>query len=230
MLISQVGKNKDQILVCEVGAGTGKLTEQLQSRSLTGVAIEPNDAMRHEGQRLTAEVGTFSWVKGTGEKTLQETNKFDWVIMASSFHWTDHTKSLPEFHRILKPYGYFTALWNPRDIQASKFHQSIEDSIYSIVPELNRVSSGNKNNLTDIEQKLNYKRLFTNLLFLEASYEIEMSVDRYMGAWKSVNDIQSQAGPEKWTDILATIYEKVKHLQVVTVPYKTRSWTVQITD
>ena len=60
-------------------------------------------------------------MKATGEDTLQENDQFDWVIMASSFHWTDHTKSLPEFSRILKPSGYFTALWNPRDIQRSEF-------------------------------------------------------------------------------------------------------------
>lgn len=28
-------------------------------------------------------------------------NQADWVIMASSFHWTDPKKSLPEFNRIL---------------------------------------------------------------------------------------------------------------------------------
>ena len=228
MLISQVKKNKEQIEVCEVGAGTGKLTEQLQSLNLSGVAVEPNDEMRREGKNLTVQNSKFSWVKATGEDTLQENDQFDWVIMASSFHWTDHTKSLPEFSRILKPGGYFTALWNPRDIQRSEFHQGIEDFIYSLVPDLNRVSSGNKKNLTDIEEKLKYERLFTNLVFVEASYDIEMSVDRYLGAWKSVNDIQSQAGPEKWKEILAGIHDRVKHLEVISVPYKTRAWTVQV--
>lgn len=34
-------------------------------------------------------------------------NQADWVIMASSFHWTDPKKSLPEFNRILTGGGVF---------------------------------------------------------------------------------------------------------------------------
>ena len=62
---------------------------------------------------------------------------------------------------------------------------------------------------------------------MEASYDIEMSVDRYLGAWKSVNDIQSQAGPEKWKRYWRASMIGVKHLEVISVPYKT-TWTVQV--
>ena len=62
MLINHVRKNKNEIIVCEVGAGTGKLTEQLQARSLKGVAVEPNEAMRCEGQKSTAGWPVFSAV------------------------------------------------------------------------------------------------------------------------------------------------------------------------
>ena len=36
------------IVVADVGAGTGKLTENLEQIGLTGYAVEPNDAMRQE--------------------------------------------------------------------------------------------------------------------------------------------------------------------------------------
>ena len=41
--------------VADIGAGTGKLTENLVSVGCTGFAVEPNDAMRAEGQKLFAE-------------------------------------------------------------------------------------------------------------------------------------------------------------------------------
>lgn len=88
--------------VVEVGAGTGKLTELLaRDFNLSVTAIEPNDAMRAEGQKATQGL-PIKWLKGSGESTNLPSNSADWLIMASSFHWTDPSKSLPEFARVLK--------------------------------------------------------------------------------------------------------------------------------
>lgn len=38
-----------EITVADIGAGTGKLTENLIELGLHGYAVEPNDAMRNEG-------------------------------------------------------------------------------------------------------------------------------------------------------------------------------------
>ena len=38
-------------LVADIGAGTGKLTENLADLGLRGFAIEPNEAMRNKGGR-----------------------------------------------------------------------------------------------------------------------------------------------------------------------------------
>jgi transcription termination factor NusB len=61
---------------------------------------------------------------------------------------------------------------------------------------------------------------------MEARHEIAMSHERYIGAWRSVNDIQAQAGPELFPQLLDSIREKISHLEQVVVPYKTRAWTV----
>ena len=114
-------EKKDSFKVVEVGAGTGKLTKILLELGLDVIAVEPNDAMREEGILYTKDFSNITWLKGSGEDTNVKTNIADWVIMASSFHWTNPDKSLPEFARILKDDGYFTAIWNPRNIKISKF-------------------------------------------------------------------------------------------------------------
>lgn len=43
---------KKELVVADIGAGTGKLTENLEQCGLSGFAVEPNDAMRAEGQKL----------------------------------------------------------------------------------------------------------------------------------------------------------------------------------
>lgn len=140
--------------VADVGAGTGKLTENLVSLGLSGFAVEPNDAMRKEGIRGFEGCNSFVWSKGTAEITGLPDQCVDWVLMGSSFHWTDTPIALREFHRILRPGGFFTAIWNPRDIESSPLHLEIENKIHDMLPNMKRVSSGSRLNMQNMGKKL----------------------------------------------------------------------------
>jgi len=226
-LAAHVGAFRPGTRIAEVGAGTGKLTELLIDLGLRGVAVEPNDAMRAEGQRLLGERRAFEWRAGSGEETGLPPASADWLLMASSFHWTDHTRSLPEFHRVLKPGGSLTVLWNPRDLDRSPLQRRIDDMAKEIVKDLKRVSSGGSKYTDGLEEKLVSTGHFEEVLFVEAAHDVEMSRERYMGAWRSVNDIQAQAGPEGFSAFLAAIEELLGEAETVKVPYRTRAWTVR---
>ena len=201
--INDSNKPLQSLQIVEVGAGTGKLTKMLANFGLQVVAVEPNDNMREEGIKYTQNT-QIQWQKGSGEETGIDSNFADWVLMASSFHWTDHTKSLPEFARILKQGGYFTAIWNPRNIKDDSIFAEIEQEIGRIVPELNRVSSGSQN-VKKWEEILIETGHFRDCFFMECDYIEMMDKTRYMGAWHSVNDIQAQAGEKRWREILNMI-------------------------
>ncbi len=221
------GMDRRDFKVADVGAGTGKLTENLRELGLVGNAVEPNEAMRQEGIKQFENDSSFVWSEGAAEHTGLPEHSFDWVLMGSSFHWADTGQALEEFHRILKPGGYFTAIWNPRNIEGNELHEKIENLIQEEIPELKRVSSGNKKNIGDIEGKLLSTEYFSNLFLVEANHEVVMSKERYMGAWRSVNDIQAQAGPERFEHILKEIEKIIEPYQEIIVPYKSRAWTVQ---
>lgn len=227
MIGRNAGMDRRDFRVADVGAGTGKLTENLSQLGLTGCAVEPNDAMRAEGIKAFEKNPSFIWSKGTAEHTGLESSIFDWVLMGSSFHWANTEEALEEFHRILKPGGLFTAIWNPRNIEDNELHERIEKMIAAEIPELKRVSSGARNNIGDIEGKLLSTKYFSNLIFVEASYDVVMTKERYIGAWRSVNDIQAQAGPERFERIINNIEEIIEPYSNVVVPYKSRAWTVQ---
>ncbi len=109
--VNDTNKPLDKLRVVEVGAGTGKLTKILADDFGMNIrAVEPNDSMREEGKSYTKD-SNISWYKGSGEDTGIESNSADWVIMASSFHWTDPKKSLPEFARILDDNYYYNAAY-----------------------------------------------------------------------------------------------------------------------
>ncbi len=212
--------------IADVGAGTGKLTENIFEMGLSCVCVEPNDSMREEGKVYTAKFPA-DWRKGSGEETGLPSASIDWLFMASSFHWVDLRKGLAEFHRVLKPGGFFTALWNPRNLEASPLHTKIESRVFEIAPNIKRVSSGGAKYRGELQNDMISTGQFSDCLFVEANHEVAMSKERYLGAWRSVNDIQVQAGPERFEQIMLAIEAEIKELPEVIVPYKTRSWTVR---
>lgn len=120
----------NNLTAADIGAGTGKLTMALNELGITGYAVEPNDAMRKKGIKNFENQKSFVWSKGSAEKTNLPEHCVDWVLMGDSFHWVDPTFAIPEFKRILKPGGFFTAIWKPRNIISSELHQKIEDIVY----------------------------------------------------------------------------------------------------
>jgi ubiquinone/menaquinone biosynthesis C-methylase UbiE len=102
---------------CDVGAGVAHLTLMLAARGLDVTAVEPNDAMRGNGIKRTAELPNVKWHEGTGEATGQSTQAFDMVTFGSSFNVCDRQQALKETARILKPRGWFACMWNHRNLE-----------------------------------------------------------------------------------------------------------------
>lgn len=225
-LIRFVSAERPVRAVADIGAGTGIFSRMLARHGLDVTAVEPNDAMRREGIATSAGV-PIHWHSGRAERTGLPDRCFDWVTVASAFHWVELPAGLIEIHRILRPGGYLTVLWNPRDIDGHPLHERIEAVIEEIVPDLRRVSSGSRRHAADWESVLVSTGHFSDPILFEAPHEERMSRERYMTAWRSVCDIQEQAGPERFEEILRRIAEIVEAHEEIVVPYRTRAWTVR---
>jgi SAM-dependent methyltransferase len=105
-----VGTERGQLL--ELGAGTGKLTEQLVSLGHRVVATDPLDEMlRHLAGRLP---GT-PVARAAAERIPLRARSVDAVVGAQAFHWFDLDRALPEIARVLRPGGRLALVWNLRD-------------------------------------------------------------------------------------------------------------------
>ena len=211
----------------DVGAGTGIWSRILAARGLRSVvAVEPNDDMRGQGIETSANTG-ISWRKGSAEATGLADGSVDLVTMASSFHWADFDKACSEFHRILRAGGVFAALWNPRLIEANPLLVEIEGQITRLKPDIKRVSSG-RSGLTDrLTEMLSGARQFANVLYLEGRHVNRQTPAQYLGAWRSVNDLQVQLGPELFQKFLDFVVQRTAKLPAIETTYLTRAWAAQ---
>jgi len=151
---------EENFCVVDVGSGTGIFTGQLLGKiNLPGtipgpisgkipgnnssvIAIEPNDAMREESDRLLGHFANYQSVAGSAEHTLIDDSSVDLITAAQAFHWFTPTETRAEFQRILKPDGHIALMWNRRDC-CTEFQAEYEDMLVSRIPEYTKVTHAN---------------------------------------------------------------------------------------
>jgi ubiquinone/menaquinone biosynthesis C-methylase UbiE len=167
------------------------------------------------------------WRKGSAEATGLPDASADLVSMASSFHWADFDKACDEFHRILRPGGVFVALWNPRFIEANPLLVEIEAQITKLKPDIQRVSSGRSGITERLTDMLSAKPQFADVLYLEGRQVVYQTPGQYIGAWRSVNDLQVQLGPELFREFLDFTEKRIAGLKAIEATYVTRAWAAR---
>lgn len=229
-LLGMTGVPINEIDFADVGAGTGIWTRMVDSMGVrSATAVEPNDDMRGYGIKDSEET-SIKWLAGDAEGTGLDTESVDILSMASSFHWANFDLATKEFHRVLKTNGRFTALWNPRLIEVNPMLVEIENYLDTLRSDIKRVSSGRSGITSKLTEMLLESPYFEDVVYLEGRHVILMSPDRYLGAWRSVNDLQVQLGEEKFESFLTFVEEKISGSDVIEATYLTRAWSARKTS
>jgi hypothetical protein len=126
----------------------------------------------------------------------------------------------------LRPGGLFCALWNPREARATPLLAKIDSHLKELGPEIKRVSSGKADFASTLATKLEQCGHFRDVLYLEARHHIDMTKKRYIGAWRSVNDLQAQLGAERFSSFLSYLDREVP-ADGLRASYLTRAWVAR---
>jgi SAM-dependent methyltransferase len=224
-ILGLVGKSATEIDAVDVGAGTGIWTRMVAGSGVKSItAIEPNDDMRGQGMDHQKNKNIV-WKNGSGETTGLASGSADLLSMASSFHWVDFDKGIAEFDRVLRPHGCFVALWNPRFIEENPLLVEIEAHLATLKgEEIKRVSSGRSDFTETLTMRLEDCGRFADVAYIESKHTIPFSPERYMGAWRSVNDLRVQLGAEKFSQFLKWVEQRIEGISVINATYLTRAW------
>jgi SAM-dependent methyltransferase len=226
-LLGLFGKPTSEVDFVDVGAGTGIWTRMVHDAGVrSAAAVEPNEDMRKNGI-VDSQHTSVRWLAGSAEMTGLPSGSADWLSMASSFHWANFDTATQEFQRVLRPGGRFTALWNPRLIETNPLLVQIESHLDTLRPNIKRVSSGRSGITETLTEQLWASPFFEDVVYLEGRHIIEMTPERYLGAWRSVNDLRVQLGPEKFDTFLDFVEKRIAGLKVIEATYLTRAWSAR---
>lgn len=211
--------------VCDLGAGVAHLTLPLAEFGCVVDAVEPNEAMRANGQKRTANLSTVKWHEGTGENSGMPSGAYDFVTFGSSFNVCDRPKALNETHRLLKPGKYFTCLWNHRDLE-DPVQKNIEKIIKDNIPDYDY---GTRRQ--DQTEVIAASGLFEPAQKIEGRVAQKRKADDIVEAWRSHATLQRQAGDnfEKIVDQIAAYLASLGRAEIE-VPYVTRAWLARRKD
>ena len=226
-LLGLLNKPVADVDFVDVGAGTGIWTRMVYRKGVKSVtAIEPNDDMRVAGMTDSANT-TIRWLAAHAEQTGAPEGSSDWLTMASSFHWANFDAATREFHRLLRPQGRFTALWNSRLIEANPLLVEIEAHLCAMRPNIKRASSDMKETLTE---QLWSSPWFEDVVYIEGRHDIIMTPERYLGVWGSVNELRVQLGEQQFDAFLDFVGQRVADQRSIKATYATRAWSARRKD
>ena len=182
-----------------VGAGTGIWTRMVHDAGVRSlIAVEPNEDMRNRGILIVLALLLFGLLAALKQRLCRKVRLigYQWLRV---FIGLILKRLAKEFHRVLRPSGRLTALWNPRLIELNPLLVEIESYLIKLHPDLKRVSSGRSGITETLTEKLLASEYFDDVVYVEGRHSIEMNPSRYLGAWRSVNDVRVQLGPENLT-------------------------------
>ncbi len=226
-LLGLLNKPAADVDFVDVGAGTGIWTRMVYRKGVKSVtAIEPNDDMRAAGMADSADT-TIRWLAGHAEQTGAPAGSSDWLTMASSFHWTNFDAATREFHRMLRPQGRFTALWNARLVETNPLLVEIEAHLSAMRPNIKRASTDMKETLSE---RLWSSPWFEDVVYMEGRHDVIMTPERYLGVWRSVNELRLQLGEQQFAAFLDFVERRVAGQRSIKATYTTRAWSARRKD
>jgi len=121
-------------VIADIGAGTGKFTEQLAVRGYKIFAVEPNSDMREQLAVSLAAFSNTTIVPSPAEATTLPNQSIDVITCAQALHWFEPDAFRAECIRIGKPGAIVIAIYNNTPGGSSMTHSKSSTDVFFANP------------------------------------------------------------------------------------------------
>lgn len=177
--IAQLSSNSK---ILEVGCGPATATVAFAPLNCSILCLEPNPDFYRLAQQNCQDYSNVEIQNTSFEEWTLETQKFDAVLAASSFHWIPLEVGYPKAAEALKENGHLILLWN-KELQPSyELYQNLSKVYQAHAPSLYRYEDRKTQEeiLKGLGQIAADSGYFRNLVDGRVECEITYSVDEYL--------------------------------------------------
>ncbi|MCB9034315.1 MAG: class I SAM-dependent methyltransferase [Chitinophagales bacterium] len=133
---------KQNLVVADIGSGTGISAKLFLEENCKVYGVEPNQNMQDAAINYLKEYTQFITINATAIQTTIENHSCDIIVCAQALHWFFNQVFVVEAKRILKPSGLIAIIWNDRD-ETKPFMQAYEKFIHQFSIDYNQINHKN---------------------------------------------------------------------------------------
>lgn len=203
----------------DIGAGTGRFARLLHAAGYTVDAVEPNAAMRAQGQSLGPV--DLRWHAHAAPATGLPDAAFDLVSFASSFNVVATQGALDEAARLLRPGGALLVLWNHRRLD-DPVQAAVEAAIRRLLPHF---APGSRRE--DPAPAIAAHAAFEAPRHVALPLVHATTVADFVDGFRAHATLLRQCAPALLPRVLAAIGEAAGGAGPLDVPFETRLWAAR---
>lgn len=205
--------------VADVGAGTGKLSEELVFQGIRTVAIEPNPDMFQVLQAKSSTTSLLTARQTTAEDMQLPDASISLVTAGQSFHWFDQARFRAECRRVLRPDGKVALLWNSRR-RDSEFTEATAEVFRRHISDFPGFSGDHRVTAEDFDAFFEPD----GFEYREYPHDQMLTVDEFLGRNLSATYAPREDDPARGPFVadLRALFERYREDDVVRFPLTTR--------
>lgn len=183
----------------EIGAGTGTATQRLLDIGVDPlVAIEPDPRLA-DFLRANNPDAALKLIVAPFEEVEVGEGRFDLGLSATAFHWLDEDLALAKIARLLRPGGWWAAVWNDLgdDRRPDPFHEATMDLLAGPASQ----AAGEKGSTfaTDASSRiaaLHRSGAFDSVDYLESSWTIDLDAAQTVSLYSTFSNVNARPDRE----------------------------------
>ncbi|HZZ88837.1 MAG TPA: class I SAM-dependent methyltransferase [Caulobacteraceae bacterium] len=192
----------------EIGAGTGIATRRLLREGASVVAVEP-DRRLAAFLEASVESRALQVVNAPFDTAQLDEAAFDLGVCATAFHWLDEDLALARIASLLKPGGWWAAVWNlfGDDSRPDPFHDATTLLFEGAPASPGSNASGGPEYGLDAERRIGALRragAFEAIEHQVSQWSLELTADETVALYATYSNVNARADR---ADLLAALHK-----------------------